>query len=475
MPYVIIEDFRSGLDRRKLPAASPQGSLQKLENAHITRGGEIEKRLALMPTYDLPDGLTHGFAAANGAKYVFGSVATPAVPLGVTYQQLTHPGGYLMTGVVWVEFFDGKPFVVANYANGDRLEFYDGAQVTDFNTGSGATAVAGSRPVAAMTHDEKLYVIHSSILAFCGISEPTRWQDGAAPVAVGHGFKNMSNQAAGSETLTALGRYQNLMAVFARRSIQIWYLDPDPLQNVKKQILSNIGTFAPKSVVSFGEIDVFFLSDSGIRSLRARDSSNLAGSADVGTPIDEYLATHLAGLSEADRAAAAGVLEPVNGRYILSTGTRAWVFSYFASSKTSAWSTYELGVKVSDWAVDDGQVWARAGDMIYRLGGADGRTYDSSRVEVDLPYIDGRSIATFKEFTGIDILCEGEWKVYVNTEPNDPTAETEIAIIGSTSLTRDILGVIGHSPLIKLRLVNEQAGPARLSKIVIHYNVAEAG
>ena len=48
MAYIVIEDFRAGLDRRKLPVSSPQGSLQSLENAHITRGGEIEKRLALV-------------------------------------------------------------------------------------------------------------------------------------------------------------------------------------------------------------------------------------------------------------------------------------------------------------------------------------------------------------------------------------------------------------------------------------------
>jgi hypothetical protein len=38
----------------------------------------------------------------------------------------------------------------------------------------------------------------------------------------------------------------------------------------------------------------------------------------------------------------------------------------------------------------------------------------------------------------------------------------------------DRSGFVGHSPLVKLRLVNEAPGPARLSKIVVHYDAAEA-
>lgn len=475
MPYIIIEDFRAGLDRRKLPVSSPQGSLQTLSNAHITRGGEIEKRLALVPTYSLPPGSTFGLAGADAQLFTFGSVAPPAVPADIAYQRLVHPAGHAMTGIAFVEFYDGKPWVAADYANGDRLYFYDAVRITDFDAASGAVAVAGGRASAALTHDDKIYVIHSSILAFSGIDAPTRFQAGAAPAAVGFGFKNMSNQAAGSETLTALGRYQNLMAVFARRNTQIWYLDPDPLENAKKQTLANVGTFAPKSVISFGDVDVFFLSDSGVRSLRARDSSNQSGVSDVGTPIDEFLLEYLSTLTEAQKAAAVGVLEPISGRYILFIGTRAFVFSYFASSRTSAWSTYDMGFEVSDAVVLDGRVWLRGGNTVYLLGGADGKIYDDATVEIDLPYIDGRQVATFKEFTGIDIVCQGEWNVYVNTDPNNPTAESKVAIVNNTTLNLDQLGLIGRGPTIKLRLECTAAGPARVSKVIVHYSPAESG
>ena len=305
-----------------------------------------------------------------------------------------------------------------------------------------------------------------SVLA---IAAPTLWQTGT-----GYGFKNMSNQAAGSETLTGLGRYQNLMAVFARRNIQIWYLDPDPLQNVQRQVLSNIGTFAPRSIVSFGDTDVFFLADSGVRSLRARDSSNQAGASDVGTPIDEYVIAHLKTLTEAQRNAAVGVLEPISGRYILAAGKKCFTFSYFASARISAWSAYDLDFVVSDFVSLDGRVWARGGDTVYLLGGVEGNQYDSAVVEVDLPYIDGRQVATFKNFTAIDVVCQGEWKVYVNTDPNNPGAETLVAIVDNTTLNLDGIGMSGHAPVIKLRLVSTGSGAAKLSKVIIHHTNAEA-
>lgn len=480
MPYVIIEDFRAGLDRRKHPAASPQGSLQTLKNAHISRGGEIEKRMSFDTLYNLPVDKTFGFAGANGVLYVFGSgtPASVAVPAGVTYQQLIAPGAPAptMTGVVCCEFFDGKPFVVADYSDGKRYCFYNGVRVVAFDTASSATNVKGARPVWLLTHKDKLYEAHNSILAFCAIDEPTIWWETAdPPTHPGFGYKNMSNQSAGSENLTALGRYQNLMAVFARRSIQIWYLDPDPLQNVQKQVLENIGTYAPKSVVPFGDVDVFFLADSGVRSLRARDSSNQSGVADVGTAIDEYVLDYLSTLTDTQKANAVGCLEPLTGRYILAVGNRCFVFSYFSALKISAWSTYEFDdVEISEFVVMDGRVYARSGDTIYILGGQDGKTYNSVPVEVETPYIDGRQIATFKNFTGIDIVCQGEWRIYANTDPEQPDEYSEIGIVDGTTLNKLSLGMVGHSPLVKLRLVNEAPGSARLSKIVVHYQPAES-
>ena len=70
MPYVLVEDFRGGLDSRRTNVTSVPGSLVQLTNAHITRGGEIEKRRAFVKLADLPSD-TLGLAAAGGQIYTF--------------------------------------------------------------------------------------------------------------------------------------------------------------------------------------------------------------------------------------------------------------------------------------------------------------------------------------------------------------------------------------------------------------------
>src|SRR4249920_711423 len=44
--YYEIANFQSGMDLRKSSLTAPAGTLRLLQNAHITQGGEIEKRQA---------------------------------------------------------------------------------------------------------------------------------------------------------------------------------------------------------------------------------------------------------------------------------------------------------------------------------------------------------------------------------------------------------------------------------------------
>jgi hypothetical protein len=473
MAYIVIEDFRAGLDRRKMPEASPPGTLQELVNGHITRGGEIEKRRAMVPLYALPPGQTFGFAAANGVLYTFGSDDSPNVPPGVTYQRLEHPDEHAMDAIVRTEFYDGKIWAVAHYTNGDTLAFYDGTIVADWDAGSGLI-VAGKAATDILTVRDKVYTTFDSILAFSGVAEPTVWDPDEAGKP-GAGFVNMANQSAGSEALTGLGRYQNLVAVFARRNTQIWYVDADPLQNAQRQVLENIGTLSPKTIVSFGQVDLFFLSDTGVRSLRARDSSNQAGVSDVGTPVDDMLVDYMADLPEQTIREATGVFDPRDGRYVMSIADRTFVFSYYSTTRISAWSEYDYGFRVDDYVSMDGKIYARGEDTIFLFGGATGKEFDTSQVTVVLPYIDGRQIATFKSFQSLDVVAEGVWQVYAGTEPAAPEAMTLLATINGTSLNKMKLGMVAHAPLIRLKFVCISDGPAKLSKVILHYHAAESG
>jgi len=790
MAYVLIEDFKAGLDRRKMLETSTAGTLYVCENAHITRGGEIEKRKAFVAKYELPEGDTFGLATASGQIYVFGHESEPAgLPVGVVYQRLEHPDGEPMQRILSYDVFDGKLYVAAQFADGSIFHYYNGTRVTDWfdgkarvsfdvqasteqnaiaatgsisvtggagaiaatgsievtggtlsagvnkinsitvngvdvlgaavdhtgnnattaaalasqintytsspnytatsagtvvtisalgsagatpngftvaatvggnatmgnasamsggaaadtftaltvngvdvlgatvshtgNNGTTATALAnqinaytsspnytasaagatititalssaGSTPNgfvisgtatggaslggavnmsggqykaevlaitingvdvlgtsvaynddpettaaalveqintyvsspnytatndgatvnviyptsgatpngyavsisatavnlsttsstlsggvdAADTYEpggfvktlkKKMYSLSSSLMHFSEVNNPPEWNDGA-----GAGFVNMANEASGSEELVAVERYYTNAAIFSRRNIQIWYLDVDEGLNSQLQILDNTGALSSGSVSPFGDSDVFYLSQTGIRSLKARDSSNAAFVSDVGTAIDSIITEAIRTLPAATVEASDSVIDPVDGRYLLALGETIYVFSYFPSSKISAWSTYLPGFVVEYFATLDNKVFARSGDTIYLYGGDSGDQYDSARVEVQIPYLDGKKPDNLKHFTALGMACRGEWEVDLAYDPRDiEIVTTKPATINGTTYGKGTIPIEGYSTHAAIRLVNESEGYAAIGNVALHYAEGE--
>lgn len=132
MGTVAITDWKYGLDRRRKRVAGVPGTLWDAKNVVITRGGDIERTRRFVPTYTLPAN-TFGLGAVRGQLYVFGSIAAPAVPLGVQYQRLQAPSGAAMTQVLDVRAAGGSLYVIARYADGNIFHFYNGTRITDWD------------------------------------------------------------------------------------------------------------------------------------------------------------------------------------------------------------------------------------------------------------------------------------------------------------------------------------------------------
>src|SRR3546814_16009278 len=97
-------------------------------------------------------------------------------------------------------------------------------------------------------------------------------------------------------------------------------MDPDPDLIVLTQRLQKTGTFAGKSALSYGALDVFYLHSSGVRSLRARDSSNAAYVNDVGIALAPEIRAYMKTLTAAQREAAIAVMESPDRRFWLASG-----------------------------------------------------------------------------------------------------------------------------------------------------------
>lgn len=425
--------------RVRVSAAAGTGAGSNGLYCYATRAGDV---LLSVGTYD---GMNFGSSGINPTYQIIGGGTA-----GVAGQP------QIATVTIGGTFEVGDEFTVTV---GERNY---GASGNPFPVGEYATILRG-----------KVYSLTGGTMAFSGVNTPTEWNEGDA----GAGFVQMSTQAAGSENLVAIVPYFNNAAILSERNVQIWFLDTDPDLNQQVQVLNNTGALAAKSVVAFGDSDVFYLADSGIRSLRARDSSNAAYVGDVGTAIDALVGEQYMTLTAAQIAASVGVIEPIDGRYLLAVDDRMYVFSFFPVSKVSAWSTYEPDLTFT-WMTQDGRkVYGRADDdKIYLLGGANNDTYDEEvTCLVETPYLSGDDPATKKQFRSFDIACEGTWKVWAGGDPTNPDALDYIGEVAQTTYGLARIAFNLNSTHIYLKLTNQSDGPARIGEIVVHYSTAEKG
>jgi hypothetical protein len=408
---------------------------------------------ALNKEFTLSAGVSNVAGGSNNYAVVdITQSATVSLPQIATVELI---GGYdpaFDANESWEVIIDGTPYRVTPSASG---------------TGTSARTFRG-----------KVYATVQGTLYFSDVNNPTRWTTTFTNSAgkkedTFAGFESLSSQTGGAETLVTTAPYQGFLAVFARRSTQIWQVVAgDPSDNLPKQILDNVGSIAPRSAMNFGEMDVFFLSDTGVRSLRARDSSNAAVVFDVGTAVDPLVIEQMNALTEPEVARACGVVEPREGRYMLALGDKVFVYSFFPASSISAWTTYEPGFAVEDWAVYGNQLLCRSGDEIYIYGGVSGNVYDNSLAEVELSWLSADRPGNKKKFKGIDIGCEGIWTISYSTDPTTNSyAKAGSVELSNFNLPNFRIGASGTH--IGLKFTSNDSKPARISSAVVHFDYTE--
>lgn len=103
--YYEIANFQSGMDLRKSPLTAPAGTLRLIKNAHVTSGGEIEKREAFVFWCDAPAG-SIGMCALNSLAYTHVVSGTPGqidppTDTNVGVIHIAAPvSGILITGII---------------------------------------------------------------------------------------------------------------------------------------------------------------------------------------------------------------------------------------------------------------------------------------------------------------------------------------------------------------------------------------
>lgn len=252
-------------------------------------------------------------ASLNTSCVTFSNGITPVAGTGQTYS-------FAFTGT-W-ELGDTYTVTLTDSLSGTQTQI-------------GAGYVTGVQPVFAFVYNNVGYILAGTNVYTSAEGVITTWND---PTATGNGFISLSDPNGASEAIVSMASYQGKLVFFSRYNAQIWNIDALLANWSLSQVLRNIGTVGPNSVVSLGDLDVFFLSDTGIRSLRVRDNTLNAFVNDLGSPIDSLI---VAALLANNGVASCGCVEPSSGRYWCYLNGLIYVFSYYPSNKIQAWSTYQ--------------------------------------------------------------------------------------------------------------------------------------
>jgi len=535
--YFMLEDFASGIDHRKSAVTAKAGSLRVLNNAYVNAGGEIEKRRKFQLVGSVPAS-THGLSGnppslgpTNETLEAVATVYSLSSPVTVPswcrckYVHLNLTPGYDIVRILDNDVFARKEYVIIRLT--DYLESNKANVVHHFMDYEDPPGTLTPQPYprslyehytkertdppdnpsyqlpstakSAKTHRTKMYLADGDHCRFSAVNDANSWSKiytsydpPTAPItdeAVGAGFIDVTAEDTGRPELIGLEAYYNYLALFGKRTIQVWSMDPNPLSNQLIQTLGNTGLVAPYALARYGNGDVLFLSDTGIRSVRARDSSNAAILNDIGSPIDSIIqARRLTLTDDFEAEKIKGLVDPLSGHFWLVWGSTVYVMAYYPATKVTAWSTFELPF-TPDYSAQIGSRLAfRAGNDVYIYGHyvapatafsdypgltSPADEYDATVATIETPMLDFGKPAHWKQFVGLDAALEGTWSVYVNFDPLAPGAWVLAATLTQPTFSLARITLHGGGTHIAIRLVSSGGGRHRVGSLAIHHNMAE--
>lgn len=341
-------------------------------------------------------------------------------------------------------------------------------------------------PTACFAYKERIYLAMGKQFNFSDNNDPTSWEEQNP----GAGFTLYLTSLGNQDTVAGFNQLQGRLAVFARRSIQLWTVDADPNNFALVQTMDNIGTIAPLAIQNLGDYDVIFLDDTGLRSLRWREVTLNADVDDIGSPVDEFVLASLQGYTA---SLSCGVVDPKTKNYWCFINGTIYVLSRHTSSKVQAWSTYlatdNSGTSFTPqkFVVFNGQIYTRgSGGGHYVYGGSNNQTYDANTVvTAQIPWISDRHPDSQKQLQAFNLVAQGKWKIQYATDPISNTFDTTPVYIGgsagspSSSDTSYDTGRVPveahctHFSLLATSANTNTSTPAILSMMTVHYNLAE--
>lgn len=477
MPVLTLDDFAGGLDVRPQQYLSRPNIVRVLQNAYVTTGKTIKKRSCLQSVATLEAG-TVGLKAFQGKLQTFYGDGAPIVhanPL-FTANKVPHwTSGVAPTKIHYADQYNAILYVVAEFAgpayrhyylddptawvtatayavgifrrptvkNGYRYEVTaivgtgtTGGVEPVWPTTVGATVVdnAGANQITwtcrtfaitdancphtkpTIKQSQKMFAAGTdgTTVRYCKTGAPRDWT-----AASDAGFLPVGLYARGSDQVMGLGLYGNRnIAVFFSDNSQLWLVDPDPtLMNLSWNI-EGVGSLYAKGSGPVSH-DLFFLAQTGFRSMSVQQLTNNVQEADIGSSVDALVRADFATTDDP-----ISIYYPKLGQFVCFNGNRAWVYSFSRASKISAWSKFTFPFSIDDACVLNQELYVRTGNDVYKITEAVTKDGISSipLVDVTCYFQDGKRPGVLKQWTGLDFIGTGN--PTISYQYYDPDTQT---------------------------------------------------
>jgi hypothetical protein len=204
----------------------------------------------------------------------------------------------------------------------------------------------------------KIFAADEDIIAFSATVNPLDWS-----TAEDAGYIPFGLNTFGATPVTALGLYRSNLVAFNSEGYQMWQVDEDPA-NMAILDASPVACLFPKSVQPVSN-DLVMCTPEGARNIGIAGASTNLQAGYFGAQIDPLVLAHI-------RAGDVpfALFWPAMGQYWLifddgTAGSEVFVLTMNGGAKDQSWSRYEFPERLTDWAILNGDLYLRAGDLVW--------------------------------------------------------------------------------------------------------------
>lgn len=180
-------------------------------------------------------------------------------------------------------------------------------------------------------------------------------------------------------------------------------------------------------------------------------------SASGGCQVGDGSFTPYSGLTNAD------------GTFV-ATDTAANILIVNSSAPADATCLLDELFTPEKFEVFNGQIFIRAtSGAVYRYGGSDNSTYDSSVCIWETPWLDARSAGTVKPARGVDTAMEGGWSVKIGFDPNSNNPLKPVVRHNTSTFKLGSIPTDGAGTHFKVRGQSTGSSSARFGMFLFHF------